>query len=291
MNGYSAIVAVTLSLAIGVSSAQVPNSKLIDEAAGAFAGLDFERALELLDRSLEAGGNSPGEMVRIYSLRGLCLVSLGREQLARSSFRAALSIDPAFRLAPDLSPRFQEPFREELQRGVAPLSLRIDFPSELRPEQQILGTAELLSDPEGLAGGLVIYYRPSGRKMFYSARWPSLPQGKSVTFGLQPVPEVSAAAEFLEWYAELQDSHGNRLFLRGDAEHPLRVPWRKLEDISIASTPPPPVAPAPTAVPWYSKWWVWAIAGTVAAAAGGVTVGVLLSRPAPRERDFSVNVR
>lgn len=45
-----------------------------------------------------------------------------------------------------------------------------------------------------------------------------------------------------------------------------------------------PLPPAPR--PWYSRWWIWAAAGTVVA--GGVTAALLATQDSEREPDWTI---
>ena len=257
----------------------------IEKAADAFSAMDFEKALDLLERALSEGGKTPGELVRIYSLRAQSLALLGRLEQAREAFRIVLSIDPAFRLPPDASPRLTQPFSKVLAEKTPPLELRL-VPGRISaaaPPQLLL----TLIDPLRLSGEVTIYARWAGRADFVPLRLAVTP-GNEVQVQLSGLERPGPATEYLEYYAELYDRFSNRLAVRADAAHPLRALLQK-EEKPVAL---PPAAPLPAPTPaWYSKWWVWAIVGTAIAAGGGVAAGVILSRPAPQERDFGVVVK
>jgi len=287
MKTTSRLLLLALVLLAVPAGASGPN-KYIDQSASAFAALDFEGALGLLEKALARPGNNPGDLVRIYSLRGLCLLSLGRDSQARRAFRAALSIDPSFRLAPDLSPRFQEPFRKVLDQGVEQISLDIELPREVAVGQPLEGRARLLSDPERLARRLVLRFRRQDQRQYSSLRL-QITAERPASIRFPTALLGGAAGQAVEWYAELQDGHGGRLLGKADAAHPLRVEIVEPQPVARAAPVPEPQPPPPS-VPWWRKWWIWAIAGGVAAAAGGTAAAIVLSRPAASERDFSIEI-
>lgn len=266
----------------------------IERAESAFSGLDFESALKQLAAAENQRGNSRAQLVRIFSLRGLCLVSLGREQEAKRAFRAALSIDPTFRLDPDLSPRYQAPFDELLEAGVAQLALEVSLPERVVFGDPVPVKLTLLADPAGLAGKLLFRHRRAGVEK-YSSISVHLKPGKQVSFYLPPGTWTVKGLAPIEWYAKLLDGHGGLLLSKGAADHPLSVQVvakKKIVLSSVGSSGPPaasakPVEPAPA---WYKRWWVWAIVGGVALAAGGTAAAVYLTRGSPSRRDFVLHI-
>jgi len=266
---------------------------LIEEANNAFSTLDFEGALSNLDEAQRIKGNTPQDLVRIYSLRAKCLISLGREDDALKAFTAALSVDPAFRLSPDESPRFAEPFQKTLDQGVAKLEVEVAPPDEVVVGEPVLVTVRVIADPAGISDNLRLRYRRGGKK--YSALKVRLVRGKRMRFYLGPSVWKAEGLQAIEWYGEIRDRFGGLLARKGDAGHPLMITVKKKPVIAPVLPPPPvPVAepekkpPPPPA--WYEHWWVWAIVGGVAVAAG-TTAGILASSgDEPDHRTFSIQI-
>ncbi len=269
--------------------------ELIEEAINAFSMLDFEAALARLEKAQKTKGNTPQDLVRIYSLRAKCLISLGREEAAEEAFTAALSIDPAFRLSPDASPRFAEPFQKLLERGVAALSVEVEPPGEVVVGEPVLVNVRVVADPAGIGEKLRLRYRRGERK--YSALNFRLIRGKRSRFYLPPGVWKAEGLEAIEWYCEIRDRYGGLLARKGDAAHPLKISVKKKLVVAPVIPPPPaPIAkpeeetPPPTPA-WYQRWWVWAIVGGVAVAAG-TTVGILAaSGEEPDHRTFSIQIQ
>jgi len=268
---------------------------LIEEAASAFSLLDFEGALSKLDAAEKTRGNTPEDLVRIYSLRAKCLISLSREDDAQKAFTAALSIDPAFRLSPDASPRFAEPFQKLLDQGVAALEVDVAPPDEVVVGEPVLVTVQVVADPAGISDNLRLKYRRGGKK--YSALKVRLIRGKRMRFYLGPSVWKAEGLQVIEWYGEVRDRFGGLLARKGDAGHPLKITVKK-KPVVAPVLPPPPVVVAkpeekkpPPPPAWYERWWVWAIVGGVAVAAG-TTVGILAaSGDEPDHRTFSIQIQ
>lgn len=268
---------------------------LIEEAANAFSTLDFEGALSNLDQAQKIKGNTPQDLVRIFALRAKCLISLGREDEAAKAFTAALSIDPTFRLSTDDSPRFAEPFQKLLDQGVAKLEVTVTPPDEVVVGEPVLVTVEVVADPAGISDNLRLRYR-RGKKKF-SALKVRLVRGKRMRFYLGPSVWKAEGLQAIEWCGEIRDRFGGLLARKGDADHPLKITVKK-KLIAAPVLPPPPVPVArpeekkpPPPPAWYERWWVWAIVGGVAVAAG-TTVGILAaSGDEPDHRTFSIQIQ
>jgi tetratricopeptide (TPR) repeat protein len=291
----AAAIALVLTWFLPEQSFAAGGGDLIEEATNAFSTLDFEGALSSLDEAQRIKGNTPQDLVRIYSLRAKCLISLGREDDAQKAFTAALSIDPAFRLSPDASPRFAEPFQKLLDQGVAALDVEVAPPDEVVVGEPVLVTVRVLADPAGISDKLRIRYRHGKKK--YSAFKVRLSRGKRMRFYLPPSVWKTEGLQAIEWYGEIHDRFGGLLARKGDADHPLRITVKK-KVIAAPVLPPPPVPIAkpeekkpPPPPAWYERWWVWAIVGGVAVAAG-TTAGILAtSGDEPDHRTFSIEIR
>jgi len=270
-------------------------SELLEEATSAFSLLDFEGSLAKLDQAQKTEGNTPQDLVRLYSLRAKCLISLSREDDALRAFTAALSIDPAFRLSPDASPRFAEPFQKLLDQGVAALKVDVSLPDEVVVGEPVLVTLQATTDPAGIGDNLRLRYRRGQKK--YSSLKVHLVLGKRSRFYLPPSIWKTEGLQAIEWFCEIRDRYGGLLARKGDAEHPLQIAV-KLKPIVAAVLPPrlPPISQPEVKKPlpppaWYEHWWVWAIVGTVAVATG-TTAGILAtSGDAPDHRTFSIDIQ
>ncbi len=290
--GLPLVVGVLMGLSAPVKADS--GSDQIDKAASAFSALDFEGALQYLEQAHGMAGNGREELIRIYALGGLCLASLGRMAEAEKSFAAVLSIDPAYRLGDDISPRYREPFLKVLKKGVARLAVSVTVPNPLTLKEPVSVELKLLADPVGLARKLSFRYRRGDQGKFSSVRV-KLGVGKAKSFYLPPGIWRDAGLQPLKWYAELRDRFGGLLLQKGSASHPVTVAVVK---------PKPKMIPALSGLAagrasvkdedssWYQRWWVWAIVGGVAvAAAGGTVAAMSLSVDAPEQRSFTLDIQ
>jgi hypothetical protein len=289
------VIALVLAWFLPEQSFAGGGGELIEEAASAFSMLDFEGALSKLDSAQKARSNTTQDLVRIFSLRAKCLISLGREDDALKAFTAALSIDPAFRLSPDASPRFAEPFQKLLDQGVAALDVEVALPDEVVVGEPVLVTVRVLADPAGISDNLRLKYRRGKKK--YSGLKVRLVRGKRMRFYLGPSVWKTEGLQAIEWYGVIRDRYGGILGRKGDAAHPLKIIVKK-KPVVAAVLPPPPVPVAkpeekkpPPPPAWYERWWVWAIVGGVAVAAGTTAAVLATSGDDPNHRTFSIDIR
>jgi hypothetical protein len=70
-----------------------------------YESLEFEQALDQLNRSRDYPGTTPAELVQINIYLGLVQYSLNQVELCRSSFRAALALEPKAQLPHGVSPK------------------------------------------------------------------------------------------------------------------------------------------------------------------------------------------
>lgn len=289
------VLAVLLLVSISAGGfARADTNDKLKQANSAFSALDFEGALKILEQAFSQAGNGRQELIRIYSLGALCLVSLGREQEAKRSFEAVLSIDPSYRLDKDASPRFQKPFFEVLKKKVPRLAINVSLPSPLIYKKPVSIEVSLLADPAQISKKLIFHYKHEGQKKFSSFSIMLKPK-QTKSFYLPPGFWEGFDQQSLLWYAQLKNRFGGTLLTKGSVDHPVVVdlvkptpkPLSALEDISGRKAPPEAKESS-----WYEHWWVWAIVGGAAAAiAGGSAAAVYLGSDDPKQRNFTLDIR
>lgn len=216
------------------------NAELLEEATTAFSFLDFEGALQKLEQARIIAGSSKSDLVRIYALKGLCLAPLGRAEEAEQAFRAVLSLDPSYRLDPDISPRYRAPFNAVLETTVPPLAVRLTPPVSVAPGEAVGLAAVVENDPAGLVDHLLLHYRRAPAAPYVTVRLDlaGKPTGTLAVAAPDWEPGGNGPVEF---YAEIFDRHGAHLQSKADAEHPLQI--------AVTAPPPEPKpGPEPSAV-------------------------------------------
>lgn len=184
----------------------------------------------------------PELMVRAHT--SLALAALLRPddpRAARNALRRVVALDPGFRPAP------------------GQLSAQAT---------KLLDEARALARPE----------RPAARDLAWAAQ--QLRRSRLLWIGL-----ARRGGERVRLEAVLYDHSSRRVRKRLELEttkarlqsDAAGLVVRALEDGPVARKAAPPAAP----LPWYRRWWVWTVAGAVAAGAG-VWIGVAMTRPQER---------
>jgi tetratricopeptide (TPR) repeat protein len=234
----------------------------LDAGRTAYGDLEYERGVELLQRSLAQETLSPEQKRDAYLYLGLCLASLGREEEAQLAFLQLLDLSPDFRLDNRVySPTIVTVFESALEERSRRLRVGDNLPPVLQVrdiDQPVLYRREVtvaarVADDQGVAA-VQLFYRRSGESGY--SFLPMTAQGTGVYAAA--IPGFMADHEGLEYYVLALDRAGNAS-LTGNAALPLQLK----------------VQPGSETKPWYKKWWVWAIIG--AAAGAGAAIGVTLS--------------
>ncbi len=95
----------------------------VAEAVRLYDDLEYELALEQLERA-RGSLKVPGDRVTLALHKGIISADMGRWQVARDEFRAALLLDPDARLPLRVSPKVSREFEAQRARAVADLALR-----------------------------------------------------------------------------------------------------------------------------------------------------------------------
>lgn len=118
----------SLCLCLEVSQARAGSGDALEMAEQAYREVDFHSQLAEARRALEAGGNDPERLGRVYRLIGIAHAALDDRELARQAFLRLLALQPGAELDRSLSPRLRSPYLEA--RGywdVASVRLGVDI--------------------------------------------------------------------------------------------------------------------------------------------------------------------
>jgi hypothetical protein len=237
----------------GVARAENPH---LSQARAKKLSLEYESALELLQRARETGENDRETLAEIYRLRGEIEAGLGRGEAATESFQYLLALQPEFSFPAGTSPKVLEPYhlaRAFLnQRG--PLGVRFEpMPGERPAVRVTVGT-----DPLSMVAGAAAHYRlPDGTRGAARALGTS-----AMRLELPPAEEIAVIA----W---VFDEHGNRLVSVGTDAAPL---WVRTPTSNGAE--PPVIRDGPRKPqPLHARWYTWA-GGAVLAGAVGTYFGL-----------------
>jgi hypothetical protein len=122
------LAAAVVALAPGRPLAQPAPSALVERARRAMVELDFDRAIELLERAESSGDNGREQLIVIYRSLAESRAALGQADAADLEFRRLLSLDPTAELPRGSSPKLTAPYRSarEFMVQKRPLVIRCD---------------------------------------------------------------------------------------------------------------------------------------------------------------------
>jgi tetratricopeptide (TPR) repeat protein len=239
-----------------------PGAQELERGSAALAEFKVDEALPVLEQARGHGPHRHPVLVRIHEQIGIALAYLGRENEALEAFAMLLALEPDHLLSYTLSPKATflfERARREADAAATP-AIDVSWPRELRVARPIPVEVEVLADPRAYLSRAELHVRRKGEPGFQVADVTLAPAGKFARIALPPIS--GTRPEVLQLWAAAYDRAGNQVLLWGDPQRP--------REIALGWQPP---------VPWYRKWWVWALAGTGVAAATGATVYLVTRDP------------
>jgi hypothetical protein len=246
-------------------AARGPGARELDQGSTALAEFRVDDALPVLEQARAHGPHPHPVLVKIHEQIGIALAYLGRENEALEAFGMLLALEPDHLLSYTLSPKATflfERARRAADAAAAP-AIDVSWPRDLRVARPIPVEVEVLADPRRYLARAELHVRRKGEASFQVADVALAPAGKFARLSLPPIS--GTRPEVLQLWAAAYDRAGNQVLLWGDPERP--------REIALGWQPP---------VPWYRKWWVWALAGSGVAIATGATV-YLVTRGPPFE--------
>lgn len=191
----------------------------LEAAERAYQEVDFATVEDQARQGLALGHAAPEQVSRFYVLLGTASAALGHEDEAKSCFVAALALSPQMSLDRNLSPKLRGPYLEAKgywEGNSQRLTLSVSVSST--------GTdvTSKVSDPAHLTQQVRLYIRLKGEKRYQLKQVDS--SGRATT----PLPKGIARKAF-EYFAQLVDGHGNRLFELGNTDSPQRFDGRDVD--------------------------------------------------------------
>jgi tetratricopeptide (TPR) repeat protein len=242
-----------------------PQESLVDKASKALAAFQVQEAIASLLRARQQGPHKFDAHTRLYELLGIAYAYADRKADALSAFEMLLTLDPGYAISYTLSPKVTFIFEQarKLARQQVPPTLNLSWPPKLMVSDAIPISVEVTADPKGFLRRAVLYSRLKGTLKYRAAEMALPNRGAQTRVLLPPAAPESRQAEVLELYVVASDAQGNEVLRVAHPRYPLEIPLAYQE-----------------VVPWYKRWWVWAIAGLVITAGTGTAI-YLLKRPPP----------
>ena len=219
----------------------------------------------MLEGAKEKGPFTHAEHVRLYEQLGIAYAYLDKKEAAVDAFETMLSLDRTRAISYTLSPKVTflfEQARNQVADRPAP-SVDLSWPRDLAVEDTVPVDVEVLTDPGGFLTRAQVFFRKKGVSEFESASL-ELP-GPGAGAARVELPAVAAgdrASAVLQLYLVAKDQKNNEVLFYGAPNRP--------REVSLVYQPPEP---------WYDRWWVWAIAGSVVAAGAGAAVFMATQEP------------
>jgi len=233
-------------------------------AAGkqALGELKVDEAKQALDAAEQSGPLAHESNIQLWEQRGIAAAYIDDEPAATTAFDMLLALDPAHFLSYTLSPKATfvfEKVRDQIKSRGAP-ELELNWPRGQKVGDPVPLDVDVIADPKLFLDHATLFVRTRGDLAWRAA---DVSLGHVGTERRLVLPAVAADKPVsLEVYLRAYDPKGNEVFDWADARRP--------REIALRYDPPPP---------WYRKWWVIAIAGSVVALGTGVTVYELTLKP------------
>jgi hypothetical protein len=206
----------------------------------ALVNLDVDAAKVALDAV--TGPLDHDVNVTLWEQRGIAAAYVDDEPGATAAFDMLLALDPGHVLSYRLSPKATFVFEKVREKNGGGAQLDVNWQFGQRVGDPVPLDLEVIADPKSFLKSATVFVRTRGDATWRAADM--VVTGRSKRVVLPPVNVTKNVS--LELYVRGYDDKGNEVLAWADATKPREIPLRY--------DPP---------TPWYRKWWVIAIAGTV----------------------------
>lgn len=241
-------------------------TKNLDKGTHALTEFRAEDAIAALEKAKDEGPYSRADNIRLYEQLGIAYAYLDRSDDALAAFDTLLALDPGRAISYTLSPKVT--FLFEQARSAAanrtPPTIDVRWPVGLVVSEPVPVDIEVVADPKVFLTHAKVYHRLKSSPKYEVSEVDLPSPGQTKRLDLPPVAAASTRPETVEIYLVAFDRAGSEVHQWGSEKRP--------REISLRYEAPDP---------WYSKWWVWAIAGTVVAAGASAAVFVATDEPDP----------
>jgi tetratricopeptide (TPR) repeat protein len=247
-----------LALLVSAAAALLSNGQTeLQLGIRALESLQINEALVHLKKAQQVGSYNHADHARLYEQLGIAYAYAGDKKAALVAFKMLLAVDPGHVIPYTLSPKvtflFQKA-RRQAERQPAP-TIQLSWPPDLEVADTIPIAIEVLADPEHFLNQAVLYSRRQGAAAFAATRLALGQAGLASHIELAAIAPEANAPTALELYLVALDSRGNEVLQLGSPRFPRRI--------SLAYNEP---------LPWYKRWWVWAIVGGTLAVASASAI-------------------
>lgn len=254
----------SLALTFVLGFIAAPSS--LDAGARLLADYRADEALRVLERARGEGPYGFSDHLRLYELLGTAYAYLDRPDDARKAFDMLLALDPGRAISYTLSPKVTFSFEQARGRAAdrAPPTVDLRWPLDLSVDDEIPIEVDVVSDPKAFLRHGQLFTRLEGQERYERLEFPMPTRGASHRVLLPALARGLERRASVELHLIVLDAAGNEVYRLGSPQRPrsLALRW-DLPD------------------PWYSRWWVWALAGTLVAAGASGAVFAATRDPGP----------
>ncbi len=233
------------------------------EGKAALDAANVEAASTALDAAAKSGPLDHEANISLWEQRGIAASYIDDDKAARSAFEMLLALDPGHFLSYLTSTkatfRFEKVRNETTSKG--PPAVEVDWAFGQRVGAPIKIDVSVLADPEKFLDRATLFVRTRGETQWRAADLPLSVPTKDHHLLLPAIKADKAVS--LELYLKAYDQLGNEVLTWAQPARPREIPLRY--------DPPRP---------WWQKWWVITIAGSVAVlGTGGIVYAVTREPP------------
>ena len=228
-------------------------------AEGMQAVQDFraEEGITYLEQAKQEGPYQYEDLRLLYEHLAVGFAYLNRQEESLAAFDMLLSLDAGYVVSYTLSPKVTFLFEKarKIARAQQPTQIQLNWPELIDVDRPLPFTFEVVADRQSMLKQGLFFRRLVGEPTFTFLQFNLAPLQQKGRLELPPQALDAREDKFLEFYFVGLDAAGNEVLRWADSQHP-----RKL---ALKYTPP---------TPWYKRWWVWALGGSVLAGATGAVV-------------------
>jgi len=236
----------------------------LEKGIEALEAFQLEEAIKYLKAAKGEGPYRYTDYVKLHEELGIAYTYLGEKALALDTFDMLLTLDPGFAISYTLSPKVTFVFEEARKQAsnMVPPTIHLSWASKQKVNQPISVTLEVASDPKKYLISAKLHTKLADEKDYQSQSIKLPLEGGQTQVALPPQAPEAQENRILQLYLTAYDQQGNQVYLLGNPQTP--------REISLGYD---------VVIPWYRKWWVWAVVGGVIAAGTGVTVYLVTREP------------
>ncbi len=231
--------------------------KQLAVGAAAVAAQDPDAIAAAVSAAEKAGPLDYTSNIKLWEERGIGLAYGDDDPGAKTAFDMMLALDPGHVLSYQLSPKATLVFEEVRKAQLQAPTIDVNWSRGQKVGDPLPIDVEVVADRKKFLSRATLFVRSRGES---SWRATDLTLAKDRTVILPAVHSDKPVS--LELYLRAYDAHDNEVLSWADPQHP--------RELALRYEPP---------TPWFRKWWVWAISGSVLALATGITVYELTIAP------------